>query len=274
MKLDLHTHSTASDGQYSPTELIVKAKEKELELYAITDHDTVDGIKEARDKAKELGVNFVPGIEISTQKGEEIHVLGLYIDENCPKLLKACSDFMESREGRGKRICQFLEGKGIKITEEEAMKAAGTGSLGRPHFAQILQERGIVKTRQEAFERFLDTSEFHKKTDRIKPSPEDAIALIHEAGGVAILAHPGLLKMGKRWQESLVKELKEAGLDAIECFYNKHTYMQIKYYKKLAREHGLMVSCGSDFHGEKVKPNVSFGMEISDEYSEWIVRKN
>lgn len=265
MRLDLHTHSTASDGQYSPSRLVEMAKEHALELYALTDHDTVDGIKEAKHRAEELGVNFIPGIEISTHKGEEIHMLGLYIDEDCKELIEACNEYMASRNGRGQRICAFLKEKGIDISEEEACQVAGSGSLGRPHFAAILQERGIVKTRQEAFERFLDTREFHEKTDRVKPSPKEAIDIIHKAGGLAVLAHPGLLKMGKRWQESLIAELKRAGLDGIECFYNKHTHMQVKYYKRLARENGLMASCGSDFHGEKVKPNVPFGMTLSDE---------
>lgn len=274
MKLDLHTHSTASDGQYTPSELVEMAKEKELKMYALTDHDTVGGIQEARHKADELGVDFIPGIEISTHKGEEIHMLGLFIDERCSELIKACENYRQRRIGRGERICAFLKEKDIEITKEELKQAAGDASLGRPHFAKILQERGIVKTRQEAFSRYLDTAEFHRKTDGRKPSPEEAIELIHRAGGRAVLAHPGLLKMGKRWQESLIRELKETGLDGIECFYNKHTHMQKKYYRKLAEENGLMISCGSDFHGEKVKPNVEFGMELADEYIPMLVRKN
>lgn len=274
MKLDLHTHSTASDGQYRPAELVEMAKEKGLEMYALTDHDTVGGIREARETAERLGVNFVAGIEISTHKGEEIHMLGLYIDEQCSDIVNACRTYMERRAGRGERIRAFLKEKGIEISREEVEKIAGTGALGRPHFAEILQERGLVSTRQEAFSRYLDTAEFHRKTDEKKPAPEEAIDIIHKAGGKAVLAHPGLLKMGKSWQESLVRELKEAGLDGIECFYNKHTYMQRKYYRRLAEENGLMISCGSDFHGEKVKPNVMFGMELPDEYVSILVRKN
>lgn len=274
MKLDLHTHSTVSDGQYTPSELVEMAKKNGLKMYALTDHDTIAGIEEARRRAGELGVNFIPGIEISTHKGEEIHMLGLFIDEQCSDLINACQAYRERRIGRGERICAFLKEKGIEITKEELREIEGKASLGRPHFAKILQERGIVKTRQEAFGRYLDTAEFHRKTDGQKPAPEEAIEIIHRAGGLAVLAHPGLLKMGKRWQESLIKGLKEAGLDGIESFYNKHTYMQKKYYRKLAEENGLMISCGSDFHGEKVKPNVNFGMELADEYVQMLVRKN
>ena len=274
MKLDLHTHSTVSDGQYTPSELVEMAKKNELKMYALTDHDTIAGIEEARRRAGELGVNFISGIEISTHKGEEIHMLGLFIDEQCSDLINACQAYQERRIGRGERICAFLKEKGIEISKEELREIEGKASLGRPHFAKILQERGIVKTRQEAFGRYLDTAEFHRKTDGQKPAPEEAIEIIHRAGGLAVLAHPGLLKMGKRWQESLIKGLKEAGLDGIESFYNKHTYMQKKYYRKLAEENGLMISCGSDFHGEKVKPNVNFGMELADEYVQMLVRKN
>lgn len=274
MKLDLHTHSTVSDGQYTPSELVEMAKKNELKMYALTDHDTIAGIEEARRRAGELGVNFISGIEISTHKGEEIHMLGLFIDEQCSDLINACQVYRERRIGRGERICAFLKEKGIEISKEELREIEGKASLGRPHFAKILQERGIVKTRQEAFGRYLDTAEFHRKTDGQKPAPEEAIEIIHRAGGLAVLAHPGLLKMGKRWQESLIKGLKEAGLDGIESFYNKHTYMQKKYYRKLAEENGLMISCGSDFHGEKVKPNVNFGMELADEYVQMLVRKN
>lgn len=274
MKLDLHTHSTASDGQYRPAELVKMAKEKGMEMYALTDHDTVGGIEEARETAERLEVNFVAGIEISTHKGEEIHMLGLYIDEQCSDIVNACRTYMDRRTERGEKIRTFLKEKGIEISREEVEEIAGTGALGRPHFAKILQERGIVKTRQEAFSRYLDTTEFHRKTDEKKPAPEEAIDIIHKAGGRAVLAHPGLLKMGKSWQESLIRELKGAGLDGIECFYNKHTYMQKKYYRRLAEENGLMISCGSDFHGEKVKPNVMFGMEMPDEYVSMLVRKN
>lgn len=266
MRIDFHTHSTASDGQYTPSQLVEMAKEKELEKFAITDHDTVEGIKEAREKALELGVDFVAGIEISTHKGEEIHILGLGIDENNPKLVEECSRYKNDRIGRGERICNYLTEKGIPVNLEDVQRVAGEGSLGRPHFAQILQERGVVRTRQEAFDRYLNTAEFHRKTDRVKPTPAEAIALIHEAGGKAVLAHPGLLKMGKRWQESLIHELVEAGLDGIEVFYYKHTYMQTKFYKKLAIEWGLKFSCGSDYHGDKVKSNVPFGMEIDEEW--------
>ena len=272
MKLDLHTHSTASDGQYSPADMVKKAKDAGLELYAITDHDTVDGQEEAIKKARELGVNYITGIEISTQEGEEIHMLGLGIDPYNDALLKQCQSFKEDRVNRGKKIVAFLKEKGIAISLEKVQKIAGNASLGRPHFAQFLVEQGYVNTRREAFDRYLNTSEFCRRTERIKPSPEEAITLIHQAGGKAVLAHPGLLKMGKKWQENLIAKLAAAGLDGIECFYQKHTFIQTKFYLKLAKKNDLAITCGSDFHGEKVKPNVPFGMELDEKYREWLIK--
>lgn len=271
MKLDLHTHSTASDGQYSPAEMVQKAKDAGLELYALTDHDTVAGQKEAIAKAEELGVHYIPGIEISTQEGEEIHILGLFIDPDNEMLLEKCQMFEEDRFNRGKKIVAFLQEKGVDISLEEVQKIAGNGSLGRPHFAEFLLEHGYVKSKKEAFARYLDTQEFHRKAERIKPAPVEAIELIHQAGGRAVLAHPGLLKMGKQWQEELIDKLAAAGLDGIECFYQKHTFMQTKFYLNMARKHQLAVTCGSDFHGEKVKPNVPFGMELDEKYREWLL---
>lgn len=263
MKLDLHTHSTASDGQYTPTELVQRAKEAGLSYYALTDHDTIDGIAEAKTAARSLDVSFIPGIEISTQLEEEIHMVGLWIDENNPMLTAACDSYKQSRLQRGTRIINYLSSLGISISNED-IPSDKEGSLGRPHFAQYLIEHGYVHSTQEAFDRYLNTPAFHKATDRIKPTPQEAIQLIHAAGGKAILAHPGLLKMGKRWQESLIHSLCEQGLDGIEVYYFKHTKNQVAYYRRLALQYNLFMSCGSDFHGEAIKPDVPFGMEVED----------
>lgn len=262
--IDLHTHSSASDGQYAPTELIDLAKKKELSVIALTDHDTVSGIKEARSRASEINQPFIAGIEISTRKEEEIHIVGLGINEDNPKLLVMTQKMMQDRLNRGDVIVEYLSKLGVNVDFEEVKELAGEGSVGRPHFAEYLQKHGYVRTRQEAFERYIDTPSFHKATDRILPSPEEAIALVHEAGGKAVLAHPGLLKMGKRWQEDLIYKLKETGLDAIETYYSKYSKAQEKYYRSLAMRYDLAVSVGSDFHGELVKPDVKLGMQIED----------
>ncbi len=270
MLLDLHLHTTASDGQYTPSETIAMAKGKKLGIAAVTDHDTVSGISEAREKAAEIGLFFVPGIEISTQREEEIHILGYGIDESYPGLVDSCRVWEEDRLNRGSRICSFFQRRNIPLKLDEVKRIAGDGSMGRPHFARWLQEHGYVGDRREAFHRFLDTPEFHAETDRVKPAPEEAIALIHEAGGKAVLAHPGLLKITLQEQERLIAELAEQGLDGLECFYSRHSTGQTDIYLSLAERMRLWISCGSDFHGEKVKP-VEMGMELSQEYVEKLV---
>lgn len=262
MRLDFHTHTTASDGQYSPVELVSMAKGIGLELLAVTDHDTVAGLKEAKETAKKVGLLFLPGIEISTYLNEEIHILGLGIDEENPSLVRACEEYVEERMKRGERIVEFLRTKGIDIDLWEVMEHAGKGSMGRPHFAWALQKNGYVTSIREAFERYLNTKEFHDYTDRKKPTPQEAIALIHEAGGKAVLAHPGLLKMGQERQLLLLKEWKEEGLDGVEAYYSQYTNRQIRFYIEAAEKYNLGITAGSDFHGEKVKKTVKLGMDV------------
>ena len=262
MYIDLHVHTTASDGQYTPTEIISKAKALGLEKIAITDHDTVDGIAEAKLAASELGVEFIPGIEVSTQDTEEVHILGLNIDYENPELVETCRVYAESRAKRAEKICEYLGTKRIKVLLEDVQKIAGDGVIGRPHFAQYLQEQGHVKSCDEAFRKYLNTKEFNKYTERKKPTPEEAIALIHKAGGKAFLAHPGVLKMGWKEVELLIERLKAVGLDGIECYYSRHTKPQIERFLELAEKYDLQVSAGSDFHGEKIKPDIKLGYEF------------
>ena len=262
--IDLHTHTTASDGQYSPAEVVKMAKEKNIELLAITDHDTISGLDEAIAAAKELDLNFIPGIEISTHKGVEIHMLGYGVDPHNPTLLEKCVEYEESRSGRAGKICDYLNRLGIPVDLDEVRAYAGEGSIGRPHFAQWLQEHGIVRSRREAFERFLTTPRFLAETERVKPSPEEAIALIHEAGGIAVLAHPGLIKFGKKNLELLIKGFKEAGLDGVECIYSKHEKKQEEFFIRMAKKYELDITAGSDYHGDKVKPEIGLGMKVAD----------
>jgi hypothetical protein len=251
------------------------AKNRGLAMIAITDHDTVSGIKEGRQRASEVGLEFVAGIEISTQDTEEVHILGYQIDEENEELRACCEKYEADRLNRGQRICEYFIRRNIPMPLEEIQVIAGGGSMGRPHFARWLQEHGYVSDRKEAFDKYLDTKEFHQETDREKPSPEEAIRLIHEAGGSAVLAHPGLLRMSLEEQESFVEILKNAGLDGIECFYSKHSWEQIQVYLNLAEKNNLKISCGSDFHGEQIKPDVSLGMKMEDGYADrFVVKKS
>ena len=269
--IDLHTHTTASDGQYTPSELVDIAANNGLRILAITDHDTVGGLQEGFERAGKYHIRFINGIEISTQYTDEIHILGYGVNQNNELLLKACDKFKKERNGRGKRIVDFLSSKGILINLDIVKEYAGVGNLGRPHFARYLIEYGYVADRQEAFLKYLDTPEFVEATDRKKPSCIEAIDLIHRAGGKAVLAHPGIYKMNEEKLEKLVGCLVEAGLNGIECFYSRHSPQQTALFLEWIKKYNLITSCGSDFHGEKVKPEVKIGMNFDIyRYGSWL----
>ena len=263
--IDLHTHTTNSDGELTSRELLAEAKKIGIEIIAITNHDTVEGLAEASAAAEEIGIGFIPGIEISTQEKEEVHMLGLGVDCRNEALRKCCDDFAENRVRRAELICAFLATKGIRVDLEEVRSISGGVIIARPHFAEYLVRHKHVASQKEAFERYLNTPAFHAAVTRKKPTPQEAIELIHGAGGKAVLAHPGLLK--KNWQEMevFVQELKAAGLDGIEAIYQKYTPSMEKQFLELAKRYDLEVSCGSDYHGIHVKPDVPLGMKLDME---------
>lgn len=268
MLVDLHSHTNMSDGQYSPSDMIKMAYRKGIRYYSITDHDTVDGLEEAVSETEKLKTNsfvFIPGIEISTQDIIEIHIVGLGIDYSNIALINACSRFKCDRDDRGSRICDYLKSKNIHIDYKEIKEAAGSANLGRMHFAEFLSKKGYVIDRREAFKKFLDTEEFHKKVDRVLPIPIETVRLIHEAGGMAILAHPGIYGLSEKQLLDLITRLKEIGIDGIECFYSMHSDEQTREFIELSIKYELLISCGSDFHGEKVKSHINLGMSVVDE---------
>ncbi len=271
MLLDMHTHSTASDGQYSPARLVEMASERRMSLFAITDHDTLSGLTEALKIAGHMDITFIPGIEISAQTDREIHILGYNIDVNSKELTHKCEEFAKSREKRAELICEYLKEKGINVPLQEVQKYAGKDIIARPHFASWLVDNGIVLTRKEAFDYFLDTEDFHKEVIRMKPTCTEAIKLIHNAGGKASLAHPSQYRMNPDELDRFIALLKEEGLDGIECFYSKHTEEETQRYVKLTEKYDLYISCGSDYHGEKIKPDVRFGMELEENFLERLI---
>ncbi len=258
MIVDLHMHSTASDGQYAPEALVKKVKEAGIGLMALTDHDSVGGVREAERAADEAGIEFIAGIELSIRHENELHMLGYGIDIQDQALQKFCAQLVRDRETRAERIITYLDSKGVKVTEEEVREKAGSNLIGRPHFAQILLEKGYVSSIQEAFDRYLATEEF-SRIERPKPTAEEGLAMIHNAGGIAVLAHPhSLKKTGKALKEE-VRALKERGMDGIESYYSTHTPKQVAEYHALAQSFQLLETAGSDFHGEKVKPAIFLG---------------
>ncbi|TAK09940.1 MAG: PHP domain-containing protein [Candidatus Manganitrophaceae bacterium] len=258
-RIDLHTHSTVSDGTDAPAELVRYAKEKGLRAIALTDHDSIDGIDEALAVGREVGVEVIPGVELSADFSEgAMHLLGLFVDRTAPSFLQRLAVFQAARRERNPKIIKKLQEMGFKITEEEVTAAAGGGQAGRPHFARVLMEKGYVHSITEAFEKYIG-DEGPAYVKKSQPSPEECIALIHEANGVAVLAHPNTLRLSDERLDVLFERLVNAGLDGIEVYYSTHTPEETARYERLAAEWNLAKSGGSDFHG-KHKPQIDLGV--------------
>ncbi len=254
--VDLHTHSTASDGQYAPEEVVRQAKERGLEVLALTDHDTLDGVEEAVRAGERLGLKVLRGIEIGAAEYENLHILGYNVSSEAPKLTELCRKFKAGRDARSFRILNYLHENGFELTLEEVEALAGGSIIGRPHFAQAMVRRGYVSSNREAFDRWLDTEDYHQKVKRFKAEAKICLEAIKAAGGKASLAHPYQVGLEDGALEELVAQLKEDGLDAIECYYPRHTTEQTAFYLRLAKKYNLHITGGSDFHGEKVKPDI------------------
>jgi len=258
-RIDLHLHTTHSDGSYSTREVMAFAKQAGLTALAITDHDIVEGIPEATAIGEELGIEVVPGVEISSRLGEsELHILGYFMNWTDPLLAQRLQTLRDSRHLRNPKIVQRLNELGIPITYEEVRALAGTESVGRPHIARLLMEKGIVTSAKEAFDRYLANGR-PAFVDRELPEPAEAVQWIREAGGVPVLAHPTWVRTSADGLRVLVRELKAAGLGGMEVHYSTHTPSQTTEYLELAKQCDLLVTGGSDFHGV-TKPDIEVGI--------------
>jgi predicted metal-dependent phosphoesterase TrpH len=257
--IDLHAHTTASDGDHTPTELVRHAIATGLTAIAVTDHDTTDGVAEALQAGAEQGIEVIPGIELSAEIGRgQCHVLGYGIDPAAPALLSRLREVLENRALRNDQIIKNLQGFGFDITLKDVAAVAGGDVLARPHFARVLVNKGYVGSVQEAFDLYLAKGA-KAYVDRARLLPEEAIALLHEAGGVAVLAHPNNMKRDEAETETEIARLQSLGLDGIEARYNLHTPEDTARYLALADRLGLLTTGGSDFHGPTVKPKVYLG---------------
>ena len=261
--IDLHIHSTASDGTFSPTGIVNKAlklTEKDSPVViALTDHDTVAGIDEfqkAAAKHKDR-LTAISGLEISTDyHGVEIHVLGYNIDIHNKELLGRLAVCRESRDGRNEKIIQKLQEQGFKISMDEIKPDKPGETIARPHIAKLLMKKKYVSSVQEAFDKYLAEGRCCY-VERIMPTPEEAIHLIKNSGGIPVLAHLMLYKkLDSSQKEALIRELKEAGLIGIETYYNTYTPVEQEYVAGLAKQWGLIETGGTDFHGQN-KPHIS-----------------
>ena len=285
--VDLHVHSTCSDGTYTPEELVDYAMEKGLRAFALTDHDTVNGLDRAiryaeslrqtqaasdsaatttdkatasaQDAAPALQVpEVIPGIELSTEyQGKDIHMVGLFIDYHQPDFAHYLEDFIRSRENRNEKMCALLREHGVEITYEALLAEFPGAVITRAHFARYLLSHGYIQSMKEAFDRYVG-DHCPCFVPREKVTPAQAVELILGAGGVTVLAHPILYHMSDERLENLVAELKSIGLVGIEAIYSTYNNAEERQIRGLATKYGLKISGGSDFHGAN-KPKIDLG---------------
>jgi len=271
-RADLHIHTTASDGSLTPAEVVRQARDVGLSAIGIADHDTVDGLAEAADAGERLGVEIVPAVEINTDvRDREAHILGYYIDVESRRLRAQLEILREERLKRGERIVSKLREAGVSVSIERVLEIANGAPVARPHIARAIVEAGAAHSLAAAFGKFLVPGTI-AYIERYKFSPIQAIALVHAAGGIACLAHPG-----KDSLEDLLPQFVKAGLEAVEVYHIDHTHEMSRRYSALARRYDLIQTGGSDSHGPNaVKPvrigDVTVGYEVVEELRESIRR--
>lgn len=242
--IDLHIHTVFSDGLLTPAQVVEQGKAMKLKAVGITDHDSLAGLSEAEESGASHGVEVVPGVELSTfHEDKDIHILGYFIDRNNKRLLEYLQRFREARYDRAVKMVNNLRDLGVKISVEEIEKRAEGINIGRPHFAEVLMEKGYVETFQEAFYRYIGYGS-KAYVDKYKIKPEKAIRLIAEARGLSFLAHAG-----HQMNDALIVQLIKAGLDGLEIIHPNLSDSRTRHLQQIARQHRLLVSGGSDCHG-------------------------
>lgn len=263
--MDLHMHTTASDGKQSPKELLVEAKERGVTHLAITDHDTLDGYLLAREEARQLGLALLPGLEWNTEGPEdELHILGYGVDISDPRLLHLMDRRQQERIEWIGEIVERCNRLGMAITIEDCLARAKGGVIVRTHVAEVLVAGGYSSTPQAAFDGYL-----RKGSPAYVPRPvfsaQEAIEITHEVGGIAILAHPGIYRFEVR-----LSALLDYGIDGIEVYYPRHSAAQMAFWERQAKQHHLIRSGGSDFHGHGSRNASPVGsVPIPREVKEW-----
>jgi predicted metal-dependent phosphoesterase TrpH len=261
--IDLHVHTRYSDGTFAPAESVLLARDRGLETIAITDHDTTNGLPEAFEAGDDLGVEIVPGVEFSTiREGQGVHVLAYYVDLEHPEFTVELRRLREDRFGRGERMVARLQELGYPISFDRVREIAHGGNIVRPHVAQALVEAGVVETTKDAFTSELIGSGGRAYVEKHALHPIDALALIHRAGGVCVLAHPGTWRETDPVPQALIDELIEGGLDGIEASHPEHTPEVEAAYIALADRTGILWTGSSDCHGTLYDP-VRLGMRTT-----------
>lgn len=259
--IDLHVHSSASDGSFSPSEVVALAKKQGLAALSLTDHDTLAGLQEAEEKAQELGIEFIRGCELSAKfLDTDVHILGLYVPNDkalLKDLEKELAIFIERRNTRNKKIITKLQDLHINITLEEVENEAGGNVIARPHFANVLIQKGVVANTKEAFDKYLARGKL-AYVEREFISPHHAVSILKEAKAIPVLAHSKLIKCTEQQYFNLIEELIPLGLKGLEVYHSVHSFEDERYYLGVAHKYNLCISGGSDFHG-KSKPDIKIG---------------
>ena len=257
--IDLHVHTTASDGQYSPSQIIEKASEKNISTIAITDHDTVAGLNEGAEAAKKHGITFVPGVELNiSYPTGEFHLLGLGFKQISPSLTEILDNLVKNRELRNIQIIDKMREGGVDITLQEMQEDFPDTVLGRPHFAAELVKKKVVKTRQQAFDRFLAKGR-PWYVQRVGSNLDEAIVAIKESGGVPVIAHPMSLYLSWGKLPDALQNFYDRGVMGLEAFHPGARVTECLRLEELAKKIGFFVTAGSDFHGEKIRADRKLG---------------
>ena len=264
MKIDLHSHSTGSDGTYNYNEIIDLAIEKNIEIISITDHDNINVQKSAIDQTSDKNIKYVTGVEISTEYENMLDILGYGIDIENKELKKILKEIQEYRTKRNDLMVEKINSLGFEMNLKEVRDVAGSDIIGRPHIARVMMNKGYVNTIEDAFNIYLGNN---KKAfiPKIKLKPEKAIELITNAGGKAVLAHPKHITNSDQKLNQLIYKFKKYGLWGIEAYYSKHRKSDIDRFRKIAKKNDLYITAGSDFHGDN-KPEIDLGMNVEDEF--------
>lgn len=260
--IDLHTHSLKSDGSMTPAEVVQEAKRAELTAIALSDHDTIDGIREAMAEGEKIGVEVIPAIEFSVLSETETHILGYFIDIENPRLLRILKEVVDLRIERNHVTTQRLNELGFDITLEEVRALAPNNFVGRAHFARVLMDKGYTKTVKEGFDKYMSVGKY-AYCEKQRLSAQEAVELITECGGLSFLAHPHLTKLSDERLKEFLLELNGYGLCGLEGYYTDYTPEMQEKYQNLAEEMGLMISGGTDFHA-KMKPHISIGTGLGN----------
>ena len=260
--IDLHTHSIMSDGSMTPAEVVREAKKAGIAAIALSDHDTVDGVREAVAEGKKIGVEVIPAIEFSVISKTETHILGYFIDIDSPLLSDALKSIIDTRRERNEITCRKLNELGFDVTVEEALAIAPNGFIGRAHFARLLMDKGYTSSVKEGFDLYLENGKY-AYCGKQSMTDEEAVRLIKNCGGLAFVAHLHLTKLGDGELLEFLTRLKAAGLDGVEGYYTEYTPEMQEKYQAMASRLGLMLSGGTDFHAA-MKPHISIGKGLGN----------